>query len=494
MKRKFNLISDDRNSSAPFSPSVARVEIENECIALREVLSRQQEAIQDLYTELEEERNASSSAASEAMSMILRLQREKAEVQMEARQYKRFTEEKMAHDQQELFSFEDLLYRKDQIIQSLTCEIQAYKHRLMSCGLSESEAEGAGTEADVGVSTSGNVFSPCAAENVETQFEVPASVDYPPLKCNTNETPVSLDVGNGSPFHIDKYAFGETPRAREQLQDLEHRINQLERTPRHGQMDRDYPSTRHFLEKAVAGQSPRRHRHSKRFSTDSFGSFSALGKEKNQDYNTWASPKTFQLSSFKKMEEFSNMDEYNSSRKMDNASDLGDDMTDRIYTIDSIQGVPYNGLNERNASFRTYDDYITTPRESLTRVDTGEMEIKKLYMRLHALEAERESMRQDLICMRTDQAQMIFMKAVAQHLCQEMTQEKNECAKKPSPVGSFPITSVLKWVVSFVSWRKKAKRCKHTLGLSDNNAGLLLLLDRNPPLKQWRSLKRAAAA
>lgn len=33
--------------------------------------------------------------------MILRLQREKVEIQMEARQFKRFVEEKMAHDQQE---------------------------------------------------------------------------------------------------------------------------------------------------------------------------------------------------------------------------------------------------------------------------------------------------------------------------------------------------------------------------------------------------------
>ncbi|XWS43304.1 hypothetical protein CRYUN_Cryun16bG0091500 [Craigia yunnanensis] len=93
-----------------------RVQIENECVALRETVSSQQAAMRDLYTELEEERNASSSAATEAMSMILKLQRDKAEIQMEARQLKRFTEEKMAHDQQEIMALEDLLYKREQVI------------------------------------------------------------------------------------------------------------------------------------------------------------------------------------------------------------------------------------------------------------------------------------------------------------------------------------------------------------------------------------------
>ena len=77
---------------------------------------------------------------------------------MEARQFKRFAEEKMTHDQEELLSLEDLLYKREQIIQSLTCEVQAYKHRLMSFGLTEDEAEG-------------------------DQYELP-TYEYPPLKCN----------------------------------------------------------------------------------------------------------------------------------------------------------------------------------------------------------------------------------------------------------------------------------------------------------------------
>ncbi|KAI3766814.1 hypothetical protein L2E82_16888 [Cichorium intybus] len=113
------------------------------------------------------------------MSMILKLQREKAEIQIEARQFKRFSEEKMAHDQQELIALEELLYRMEQSIQSLTCEVQAYKHRMISYGLTESEVDGGKS-----FITRENSF----ATNLETQFDFP-SYDYhpPPLKCNSNE-------------------------------------------------------------------------------------------------------------------------------------------------------------------------------------------------------------------------------------------------------------------------------------------------------------------
>lgn len=91
-------------------PQEARKDMGNECIALREMVCGQQETIQELSVELEEEREAASLAANEAMSMILRLQREKADSQMEFRQFKMFTEEKMAHDQQEMMALEDFLY------------------------------------------------------------------------------------------------------------------------------------------------------------------------------------------------------------------------------------------------------------------------------------------------------------------------------------------------------------------------------------------------
>ncbi|KAE8711143.1 Myosin-binding protein 7 [Hibiscus syriacus] len=169
-----------------------KVQVENECAALREMVSSQQATIHDLNRELEEERNASSSAATEAMSMILKLQRDKAEIQMEARQFKTYAEEKMVHDQQEIMLLEDLLYKREQTIQALTCEAEAYNHRMLSYGLTEEEVDG---ERDWQIQN--------MAENFDGSVDLP--YDYPPPKCNLKENPAA-DVED-----IAKYAVGEAP-------------------------------------------------------------------------------------------------------------------------------------------------------------------------------------------------------------------------------------------------------------------------------------------
>ncbi|CAN7006085.1 unnamed protein product [Brassica rapa subsp. trilocularis] len=51
--------------------------------------------------------------------MILRLQGEKAALEMEASQYKRMSEEKMCHAETSLTLFEDLIYRKEMEMASL---------------------------------------------------------------------------------------------------------------------------------------------------------------------------------------------------------------------------------------------------------------------------------------------------------------------------------------------------------------------------------------
>ncbi|KAL5545649.1 hypothetical protein UlMin_005336 [Ulmus minor] len=451
--------------------SVAKVEVENECAALREMVSNQQQAIQDLYLELEEERNASSSAANEAMSMILRLQREKAEIQMEARQFKRFAEEKMAHDQQEFLALEDLLYKREQSIQSLTCEVHAYKHRMMSFGLTEAEAEG-----DKGV------HSRNLSIDYETQYEIPM-YDYPPLKCNLNETQGLLE-GDDDAVDVEKYAFGETPRGRDHLKNLEHRIHQMERCPSNNQPDGEFSGSKNIMEKVIVGHSPRRSRHSRKFSNDS-ASFMGMVRETGTDPYS-ESPR--HNASFKKMDYVSHPEEY-STRKLDNGSELGDDTSDRVYTIDSVHnGVPYNGYSELEAGIGISEDNITTSRGSMNQGDVGDPDIKKLYMRLQALEADRESMRQAILSMRTDKAQLVLLKEIAQQLCKDVSPERRVMVKKPSLLGSFSFGSVFKWVISFVFWRKKARRSKYTFGLSASSVGLLMLLDKGPRPKPWRCL------
>ncbi|PSS21048.1 Myosin-binding protein [Actinidia chinensis var. chinensis] len=109
----------------------------SEITALKETLCAQQQVLQKLYNELDMEREASSTAASEALSMILRLQVEKATMKMEANQYKRLAEEKMCHAEEALSIFEDLIYQKEMEIASLEYQVQAYKYKLLSLGCSD---------------------------------------------------------------------------------------------------------------------------------------------------------------------------------------------------------------------------------------------------------------------------------------------------------------------------------------------------------------------
>ncbi|KAL1353488.1 hypothetical protein HN51_017425 [Arachis hypogaea] len=427
-----------RYDSRPASPeSVAKVETLDECSALREALSRQQQAVKDLAAELEEERNAASSAANEAMSMILRLQKEKAEVQMEARQFKRIVEERSSHDQKELLELEDLLYKREQTIQSLNCEVQAYKHRLMSFGLTESEAD-------------------CE------EFQV-ASFDYPQLKCNILNSTANADNNDAD---VEKYIFGETPRDR--LRNLENRISQMERSPTYSQMEGDFPG-KNFLEKVVVGQSPRRSRRKYSFDSASFGPELLMDSPKITGGN------------FSKIEEepFSNL-----KKVENNASEAGDEIYDKVYTVDS----GYNCFNQFKGAL--YDDFpVTTPRDFGNNIhgDFEDPYIKKLYMRLQALEADRESMRQAIISMRTDKAQLVLLKEIAQQLCKEMSPQRKRTARKSAMA---PFSSVFKWVVSIVFWRKKSHEIRYIFGVPSESVGLLMLINKEPRVKSWRYIAR----
>ncbi|CAH8358708.1 unnamed protein product [Eruca vesicaria subsp. sativa] len=113
------------------------VGINGESSGVRETMWAQQELLQKINQELDAEREASSSAASEALSMILRLQGEKAALEMEASQYKRMAEEKMCHAETSLVLFEDLIYQKEMEIASLEFQVQAYRCKLLSLGCSD---------------------------------------------------------------------------------------------------------------------------------------------------------------------------------------------------------------------------------------------------------------------------------------------------------------------------------------------------------------------
>ncbi|KAK6136404.1 hypothetical protein DH2020_029825 [Rehmannia glutinosa] len=110
---------------------------QTEISALKDTLCAQQKLLQKLYNELDAEREASATAASEALSVILRLQGEKAAVKMEAEQYKRLAEEKMCHAEESFAIIEDIIYQKEMEVAALDYQVQAYRYKLLSMGCAD---------------------------------------------------------------------------------------------------------------------------------------------------------------------------------------------------------------------------------------------------------------------------------------------------------------------------------------------------------------------
>ncbi|VVB10906.1 unnamed protein product [Arabis nemorensis] len=104
---------------------------------LRIALYERKEVIERLQEELNAEREASATSASEALSMIIRLQGEKAELSMEAGQYKRMVEEQMSHAEMSFALLQDIIYQKELEITALEYQVEACKSQLLSLGYSD---------------------------------------------------------------------------------------------------------------------------------------------------------------------------------------------------------------------------------------------------------------------------------------------------------------------------------------------------------------------
>ncbi|KAI7757905.1 hypothetical protein M8C21_025122 [Ambrosia artemisiifolia] len=91
---------------------------------LKSALRAERKALQALYAELEEERSASAIAASETMAMINRLQEEKAAMQMEALHYQRMMEEQSEYDQEALQLLNEVMVKKDK-------ELELYRKKVL---------------------------------------------------------------------------------------------------------------------------------------------------------------------------------------------------------------------------------------------------------------------------------------------------------------------------------------------------------------------------
>ncbi|KAK8512719.1 hypothetical protein V6N12_030135 [Hibiscus sabdariffa] len=98
---------------------------------LKSALKTERKALHALHRELEEERSASEVAASQTMAMINRLQEEKAAMQMEALQYQRMMEEQSEYDQEALQLLNELMVKREKEKAELEKELEIYRRKVL---------------------------------------------------------------------------------------------------------------------------------------------------------------------------------------------------------------------------------------------------------------------------------------------------------------------------------------------------------------------------
>lgn len=97
---------------------------------LMEALESERETLAALCRELEQERNSSATAASEALAMISRLQEEKAAVELEARQFQRMVIEKVLYDQEAIEVLQEIIVKREEEKNALEEEIRICREKL----------------------------------------------------------------------------------------------------------------------------------------------------------------------------------------------------------------------------------------------------------------------------------------------------------------------------------------------------------------------------
>ncbi|KAM3259965.1 hypothetical protein ACQJBY_051314 [Aegilops geniculata] len=439
----------------------ARVEAEEETAALREALAAAQATAAALRGEVEEERLAAASAASEAMAMMLRLQREKAEVQMELRQFRRFADEKMALDAAEIDHLRGLVARRARHLARVRSRLHAYQQTCLRLGIplpdADDQAEGRGH----GHGEGGDGFLEGDGEGEDGDY-------YPELRCY-----------NGEYYYDDGLEGSEEDAVGA---DLERRICLLE----HGQ-DGDAVGQPSLEEEEEEGA----HLYADE----------ALLEPAGQETSGFSADEVLHEETVEQRSHLCDDDELpespiagygvDGSGSDDDGSGSG---SDRVYMIDKV----HQGAAAPTA--RVLDKHED---EAL------EPDIKSLYMRLEALEADRESMRQALLGMRTEKAQLMLLREIAQQLAKDAAPVGTGAGfvpvvhhlprkqavgvadtrvgedKKTAVVGTFSKPMLFKWAIAlFCSRKKKPSQSRYTFGLSSNNVGLLILLDKCPRIQK----------
>ncbi|CAD6253484.1 unnamed protein product [Miscanthus lutarioriparius] len=415
----------------------------DEASALREQLARHRRGVADLQAELEAERGAAAGAAAEAMSMILRLQREKSEAMMEARQYRRYAEERFAHDAAEAAALHDALDRRDAAVRSLTARLRACQARLLHLGFPSP-------------SPPSLPASPTAA--------------YHPCPCSDGSS--DDDDGDGC----------------RSVQCLDHPAADVG-TPRTHHLLNRIPSP--DSDKAVVMFGSPRHRCSSRHARTLSG-----GGDGGVPYDCRIAL----------ADEFPLFTDRDAPDQDDEEADRVYTV-DAVHGVPVMapEDCCYFGTTTREGEVGgcaragpggwAEDDEIQKLKARLLALEADRESMQHAIMSMGDEKAQVVLLREiaQQLCRDAAPFPAVPFKQ-AQPRLQSVVMAQRKVVKRQSSFARIFIVTVIKWVMSIFCWRRKSNRIRYPIGLCGSNVGLMLVLDRFPKQRQKKIPKRKLSA
>uniref|UniRef100_A0A0A9D6R5 GTD-binding domain-containing protein n=1 Tax=Arundo donax TaxID=35708 RepID=A0A0A9D6R5_ARUDO len=344
---------------------------------LKSALQTERKALGALYAELEEERNAAAIATNQTMSMINRLQEEKAAMQMEALQYQRMMEEQSEYDQEALQLLNELVTKREREKQELERELQMYRQKVQHYEDKERRRMAsfkANAVSPSGSGTSASSSGEDSDEHSDDYCELGESPDGGNLQSSSGAALSSM-TGQDSTRHLvaldDSLTYFEMERLSilEELKTLEERLFTLE--------DDDINTTN-----AVAGHSSSDFN----LSTDSFRSpeYGFTGDKAKFGGRTSIIRGKSLLPLF---------------------DAVGDDNCDQMPSATSGEAEAYESTTKSVS-------VIAKEQERLAIIE----EVDHVYERLQALEADKEFLRHCIKSLKTGDKGMDLLQEILQHL------------------------------------------------------------------------------
>nr|CAD1819727.1 unnamed protein product [Ananas comosus var. bracteatus] len=104
-------------------------------------------------------------------------------------------------------------------------------------------------------------------------------------------------------------------------------------------------------------------------------------------------------------------------------------------------------------------------------------------------------MRRAMVGMGAEMARLALVREIAQRLCKEFAMERTSMVAKRrrSPVDTFSIIAIFKWICSLFCWRRKASRSRYITiytGLIKLQCWVTATFGQVPRMSQWRLLSR----